>query len=37
MLFATLDPTARKLMLPSGLTVVLVDTVDSSAGCRTIL
>ena len=27
MLFATLDPTARKLMLPSGLTVVLVDTV----------
>lgn len=27
MLFATLDPTARKLVLPSGLTVVLVDTV----------
>lgn len=27
MLFATLDPTARKLTLPSGLTVVLVDTV----------
>ncbi len=27
MLFATLDPTARKLMLPSGLTVILVDTV----------
>ena len=27
MLFATLDPTARKLTLPSGLTVILVDTV----------
>ena len=27
MLFATLDPTARKLTLPSGLAVVLVDTV----------
>ena len=27
MLFATLDPTARRLTLPSGLTVVLVDTV----------
>ena len=27
MLFATLDPTARKLALPSGLTAVLVDTV----------
>lgn len=27
MLFATLDPTARKLTLPSGLTVVLIDTV----------
>lgn len=27
MLFATLDPTARKLELPSGLTVVLIDTV----------
>ena len=27
MLFATLDPTARKLTLPSGLTVVAVDTV----------
>ncbi len=27
MLFATLDPTARKLVLPSGLTVILVDTV----------
>ena len=27
MLFATLDPTARKLVLPSGQTVILVDTV----------
>lgn len=27
MLFATLDPTARKLMLPSGQTAILVDTV----------
>ncbi len=27
MLFATLDPTARKLILPSGQTVILVDTV----------
>ena len=27
MLFATLDPTARKLTLPSGLNVVMVDTV----------
>lgn len=27
MLFATLDPTARKLTLPSGLAVVVVDTV----------
>lgn len=27
MLFATLDPTARKLTLPSGLSVVAVDTV----------
>ena len=27
MLFATLDPTARKLFLPSGQTVILVDTV----------
>ena len=27
MLFATLDPTARRLTLPSGLTVVAVDTV----------
>ncbi|WP_367923919.1 GTPase HflX [uncultured Ruthenibacterium sp.] len=27
MLFATLDPTARKLTLPSGLDVVVVDTV----------
>ena len=27
MLFATLDPTARKLTLPSGLGVILVDTV----------
>ena len=27
MLFATLDPTARKLTLPSGLAVVAVDTV----------
>ena len=27
MLFATLDPTARRLTLPSGLNVVLVDTV----------
>ena len=27
MLFATLDPTARKLVLPSGLNTVLVDTV----------
>lgn len=27
MLFATLDPTARRLVLPSGLPVVLVDTV----------
>ncbi len=27
MLFATLDPTARKLILPSGLPVILVDTV----------
>lgn len=27
MLFATLDPTARKLTLPSGLKVVMVDTV----------
>lgn len=27
MLFATLDPTARKLTLPSGLQTVLVDTV----------
>lgn len=27
MLFATLDPTARKLTLPSGLTCVAVDTV----------
>ena len=27
MLFATLDPTARKLTLPSGLNVVAVDTV----------
>lgn len=27
MLFATLDPTARKLALPSGLNVIVVDTV----------
>ena len=27
MLFATLDPTARKLLLPSGQTAILVDTV----------
>ena len=27
MLFATLDPTARKLVLPSGLQIILVDTV----------
>ena len=27
MLFATLDPTARRLTLPSGLNVILVDTV----------
>ncbi|MEE0801693.1 MAG: GTPase HflX [Gemmiger sp.] len=27
MLFATLDPTARKLTLPSGLQVILIDTV----------
>lgn len=27
MLFATLDPTSRKLVLPSGLAVLLVDTV----------
>ena len=27
MLFATLDPTARKLTLPSGLAVIVVDTV----------
>lgn len=27
MLFATLDPTARRLTLPSGLTAVMVDTV----------
>lgn len=27
MLFATLDPTARRLTLPSGLEVILVDTV----------
>ncbi len=27
MLFATLDPTARKMTLPSGLNVVMVDTV----------
>lgn len=27
MLFATLDPTARRLSLPSGLPVILVDTV----------
>ena len=27
MLFATLDPTARKLTLPSGLNVIVVDTV----------
>lgn len=27
MLFATLDPTARRLVLPSGLPVILVDTV----------
>ena len=27
MLFATLDPTARQLSLPSGLNVILVDTV----------
>ena len=27
MLFATLDPTARKCTLPSGLQVILVDTV----------
>ena len=27
MLFATLDPTARKLTLPSGLQIILVDTV----------
>ena len=27
MLFATLDPTARKLILPSGQTAILVDTV----------
>lgn len=27
MLFATLDPTARKMTLPSGLPVILVDTV----------
>ena len=26
-LFATLDPTARKLVLPSGLQIILVDTV----------
>ncbi len=37
MLFATLDPTARKLVLPSGLQIILVDTVGFlSAGCRTI-
>jgi len=27
MLFATLDPTSRKLVLPSGLAILLVDTV----------
>ena len=27
MLFATLDPTSRKLLLPSGMAVLLVDTV----------
>ena len=27
MLFATLDPTSRKLILPSGMAVLLVDTV----------
>ena len=27
MLFATLDPTARKLVLPSGLQIILVATV----------
>ena len=27
MLFATLDPTSRKLVLPSGMAVLLVDTV----------
>ena len=27
MLFATLDPTSRKLVLPSGMSVLLVDTV----------
>lgn len=27
MLFATLDPTSRKLVLPSGLAVLLIDTV----------
>jgi GTP-binding protein HflX len=27
MLFATLDPTSRKLVLPSGLSILLVDTV----------
>ena len=27
MLFCTLDPTSRKLVLPSGMAVLLVDTV----------
>ncbi len=27
MLFATLDPTSRKLTLPSGMTILLIDTV----------
>ena len=36
MLFATLDPTSRKLVLPSGMAVLLVDTVASSPVCPTI-
>jgi GTP-binding protein HflX len=33
-LFATLDPTTRRLMLPDNRPVLLTDTVASSASCR---
>ena len=32
MLFATLDPTSRKLVLPSGMAILLVDTVGFVSG-----